>query len=344
MAIPLRVSTSTRRASSMTVHNSIFEPESHTTESRPGTSRFANQNASGPETSYRKSTRWKFKGPWLAGLSDGEFQTYIDKQIKRKRDEFRPFLRKWLQNKKEESERRTAMENGRTYNKTSAKLSDEEFQNGILRIRDHPLLLSDAIWKFLDLPGEIPQNSQYVDVGPPATHPSGGLSYLRTASHTPNHPVFGPLRSPEPIQARVLETSRWKGTNGRAMVGVGGIVAAEDSTATHHEQLAENQWIHFDPDITGGTKMWVHPQEASFDPQGRIHLKVAQASKDTVAVWKSSGKEDSIRDVTPSELRKDRSSMRQGGSGVSNSQEERIMQLLEQRTKGGTPAPYNSSL
>ena len=343
MAIPLRVSTPTRRASSLTVHNSIFEPESHTTESRPDTSRFTNQNASGPETGYRRSTRWKFKGPWLAGLSDGEFQAYVDKQIKRKRNEFRPFLRKWLQNKKEESERHNAMENGRTFDETSAELSDEEFHNGILRIRDHPLLLSDVIWKFLDLPGEVPQNSQYVDVGPPATHPSGGLSYLRTASHTPNHPVFGPLRSPEPIQARVLETGRWKGTSHRVVVGVGGIVAAEDSRATHYEQLVENQWIHYDPNVTGGTKMWVHPQEASFDPQGRINLKVAQATKDMVAVWKSSGNEESINHVTPSELRKDRSSMRQGGTGVVNPQEETIMQLLEQRIKGDTPTLHYSS-
>ena len=354
MAIPLQVASSNKRASQLTVHHSVFESEFHSTETRPviADSGKASESQNTPESEkrYRKTTRWKFRGPWLAGLTDGEFQSYVEKQIRRRRYEFLPFVRKWLSKKNIDAQRRTAQENGTKFDEASAGLSDEEFQNEILRVRDNPLLLGDAIWEFLDLPGESPKNEYYVDLGPPATHPSGGLSYLRTASHTPNHPIFGPLRTSEPLQARVLETTRWKGVKDTAMLGVGGIVAARESSATHKLARFEPQWENFNPDIVGGAKMWVHPQEASFDPEGRIRLKVSQASQDTIAVWKSPVKGGGTTDMIPNELGKERISELDKGSninqevgrGQSNPQEDKIMRLLEQRGKDGVPELLSS--
>src|SRR5204862_1333548 len=40
--------------------------------------------------------RWKFRGPWLAGMTEGEFTQYIKKRIRNRRQEFRGFLKKKL--------------------------------------------------------------------------------------------------------------------------------------------------------------------------------------------------------------------------------------------------------
>ena len=345
MAIPIQVATPLQRATQVLSHHSALEPESSPAESRPISGEPGNglgtQSTSGSERSYRKTMRWKFKGPWLAGQTDGEFQTYLEKQIRKRRPEFLRFLRQSLSSKMVAAQRRDAMNSGELNNEITVEPSDEELQNEIIRIRNDPLLLSKAIWEFLDLPGDSPQDALYQDVGPPATHPSGGLSYLRTASHTPNHPIFGPLATQEPIQARVLETSRWKGITNRTVLGVGGIVASEDSSAVSKDLRSEPQWDHFDPDIEGGAKMWIHPQEASFDHQGRIKLKVGQASQDTISVWKSPVKGGNTTDLISSEFRRNRNSSA-ARPKTPSPQEDKILRLLQERNEDGVPSLLTS--
>jgi len=36
--------------------------------------------------------RWKHKGPWIAGMTDGEFETYIKREIRDMRDDFKRML------------------------------------------------------------------------------------------------------------------------------------------------------------------------------------------------------------------------------------------------------------
>jgi hypothetical protein len=58
----------------------------------------------------KEDTRWKFKGPWLAGLSEGEFHEYIHKNIRGRRQEFRHFLRSACAEDMTRQQRRLAME------------------------------------------------------------------------------------------------------------------------------------------------------------------------------------------------------------------------------------------
>ncbi|KAM3078413.1 hypothetical protein ACMFMG_006293 [Clarireedia jacksonii] len=60
---------------------SVFEDEIDTTES-PADHAFDHADK-----------RWKFNGPWLAGLSEGEFEHYVMNEVGRKKGEFREFLR-----------------------------------------------------------------------------------------------------------------------------------------------------------------------------------------------------------------------------------------------------------
>ena len=200
---------------------------------------------------------------------------------------------------------REARDEGEDFQPGTVGISDSEFESEIIRMRQESTDLWTVIWEFLDLPGLPPQHIDQdlsarrlepssileQDLGPPVTHPSAGLSYLRTASHVPNHPVLGPMSTQQPIRSRILQSQSFAGgyKQGRVVLGVGGVVAADSSVATfkqpRNSKDSEPGWSSFDPDIEGGAKTWIHPEAASIDSQGRIKLNVDRASKDTVAVW-----------------------------------------------------------
>ena len=250
------------------------------------------------------SKRWKFDGPWIAGQSRGEFQDFLEK-VGPKRAAFREYLRTKLAQGKVSQQRRMAREEGRLVSNEPARLSDEELDSEVARLRQatSSLELWSFIWEFLDLPGTAPmdvtkrlgghavdspnpgmEGRQFdPDRGPPSTHPSAGLSYLRTASHIPNHPLLGPVSMPPPIEGRVLQKSGSAGGGGSNQVdqllGVGG-VAAEDTTGQTFRDLSKNP-----PTTFGGQKIWVHPQQASISHRGTIKLRVAPADKASYAIW-----------------------------------------------------------
>ena len=41
----------------------------------------------------KDETRWKFQGPWLAGLTDGEFNEFVRKTIRSRKSEFQVFFK-----------------------------------------------------------------------------------------------------------------------------------------------------------------------------------------------------------------------------------------------------------
>ena len=259
----------------------------------------------------RDMPRWKYEGPWLAGFTEGEFQIYVGREIKRRRSEFRQFLRNWLLERKGMEQRRSAIEKGEaSSNFKVGEVSEEEFDSNIKELRHQKVDLWQVIWQFLDLPksGITPAQGrsaldEYADattqvepeLGPPKTHPSAGLSYLRTGSHVHNHPVLGPMSTQPPIHARILQPgSQSLGVRrGRVVLGVGGVAATDTSYASTTFGDQTPGWSKFEPDMPGGPKAWVHPQATTIDSRGRIKLTVEKAQDNSLAVWegKQAGEE-----------------------------------------------------
>ena len=235
-----------------------------------------------PQKTQRKPSRWKWNGPWLPGMDHIQFERYIEKQIKSQRSEFRDYLwdiiidKKWTALKGRESQ-----DVGFDNEVGRPTLSEEEFQAEVVRMRANGEELWKIVWKFLDLPGPAPGSGVDHSQGPPATHPSAGLSYLRTGPQISNHPILGPVRDGLPIPSRALQDPRdYRGglQDGGPLIGIGGIVA----------EASRNDFQSFGqkPPV-GGEKYYFHPKQATVDSTGRILLNVKKASPDAEAIWEN---------------------------------------------------------
>lgn len=243
----------------------------------------------------KNHTRWKFKGPWLVRKSEGEFQQYVQKNVRRRKFAFRNFLRSELQVKIEEDRKREAMDSGQD-SKQGLGVSEEDLDAYIRELRHDRKTLHRLIERFLDLPNYNESSKQmsgsastkeqvFIEEGPLQTHPAAGLSYLRTASHIHNHPIFGPQQVEPPVQGRILRpqyVARSKPK--RALVGIAGVVA-DDDRGPLVIKVAPRGLAEFDPDIPGGTKEWYHPEHASVDSRGRLNLILKRTDPHTLAIY-----------------------------------------------------------
>lgn len=241
-------------------------------------------------------TRWKFQGPWLAGLEEGEFQDFMKKKVAKRKAEFRTFLRKHLAKAQEATRRRKIQEAGgdleslQTLEGTDMEVSDAALDLYIKRLREDETTMQEMINEFLDIPRDNRINnaslgrSSYNDKGPPVTHPSGGLSYLRTASHLFNHPLHGPQDDKTPVQARVLAPqSELNRPKRRATLGIGGVITDDSRQPfANGDDLFEVE--QFDPDLGGGGKVWVEPKRANLDNLGKIELTTKRAETNAIHV------------------------------------------------------------
>lgn len=217
--------------------------------------------------------RWKYKGPWLAGKTEGEFKHYVEKNVKSRRLDFKRFLRKRLAEERTISRRREATESGQdSQGPDSVAVSDEDVEVYVRRLRKDEDKLNKIVEEYLDLPRDRgTAMTSYDRKGPPTTHPSAGLSYLRTGSHTYNHPLLGPQEELAPVQARVIrpQTTASNKHHDRALIGVGGVVAEDDRLTFTRDSTG---LTGYNPDISGGAKIYVRATRASVNPHGRIEL------------------------------------------------------------------------
>ena len=249
--------------------------------------------------SVNNAQRWKFKGPWIAGKTEGEFDQYLEKNVKRRKLEFRNFVRDRLQKERAFEQRREAQESGEAV-ESQVEVSEQDVDLHFKQLRrGDGIRLQMLIEEFLDLPIAADSHASEgtfavmmdSDKGPPSTHLSAGLSYLRTGSHMTNHPVLGPMEEEPPVQARILRPQRVGVVNhATALLGVGG-VAAEDSTkrTAFRENVRgqrEKPGIQgLDPDIEGGAKIWIRPDRANVDTHGRLKLHVLRAGSQDEAIY-----------------------------------------------------------
>lgn len=254
-----------------------------------------------PGNGKTKSARWKFKGPWLAHKSEGEFQQYVQKDVRRQKFAFREFLLSELRARMVKDQKRIALDSGQDFESRWKPVSARDLNAFIRQLRQDRESLHHLIEKFLDLPnyhvlsGEISKadlkstaktkEHVFMEAGPPETHPAAGLSYLRTASHVHNHPVLGPQEEEPPVQGRVLTPRLPRKGHTRAFVGIAGVVT-EDDRPILHKKTVPYGIANFDPAIPGGTKEFYHPEHASIDSRGRVTLLVKHAESDALTVYK----------------------------------------------------------
>lgn len=275
--------------------------------------------------------RWKFSGPWLAGLTEGEFNTYVLKEVRRRKDDFRKFLRTACAIETTQAQHHLATDQGEDIPPAvhASDITNDQLTEYIKGLRKDRTKLNKHIRSFLDLPpspsinvsedfisGTMPSifsdmprevqstsDSPYADSGPPKTHPSAGLGYSRTNSYLFNHPLYGPQKNKPPVQARVIMPKGAATGNFAPILGVGGIAvnvpAGEASfdvrpgaKGAHNRAPPMSGLFNVDPDAVGGSKAWVHPKHARIDPKGRIVLNVVTADPEAVAV-----KEGKVRDI-----------------------------------------------
>ncbi|TAQ83366.1 hypothetical protein B7494_g8303 [Chlorociboria aeruginascens] len=209
-------------------------------------------------TLERDDVRWKFSGPWLAGQTEGDFNTYVQKEVRRRKPEFQKFLRKACAEAFTLDAIRTARDRGVEVGPPikAADITEQQFNTYIKSLREDKLEngeLYKQIRKFLDLPPP-PRNkaehdvnmalgtsgratkmeiksddykvsdSPYAQNGPPKTHPSAGLAYSRSSSYLFNHPTYGPQKTHPPVHARIVLPKGAAVGNFNAALGVGGFV------------------------------------------------------------------------------------------------------------------------
>lgn len=250
-------------------------------------------------------SKWKYDGPWVAGMGDGKFRSYVERTVRYRKDEFRAHLKKYLFGQAFQDALRIARENGvleeELPTKETFKLSDEEFVRRLKALREDTTLASvlpRLIVSFFDLPPSFAENlsrssaAQMLeangmggprDKGPPTTHMSAGLSYLRSSAFLHNHPILGPRDTREPVEARLLtgkQTTQKVQTNVKA--GVGGVIAQLD--LVNNAKRFNDQFTYIKYEEQDGPKVWVSPERAFIDSNGRIRLSVKTVIPEDVQI------------------------------------------------------------
>lgn len=260
--------------------------------------------------------RWKFQGPWLARMNDGDFAKYLDKKVRPKRRQFRALLRQKLAEDMTERRATSAKERGVAVPpKVEAKdITDAQFTDFLRSLRNDRATLYALVSKFLDLaplgrPVGIVQSLQsmatyrniasenpFAKSGPPKSHPSAGISYLRTDAYLENHPVYGPQARKSPILGRVLYP---RSGGASAKFGVGGFVANSPPgdnafNARMHGRGRTSKpavlagIMQLDVDTVGGAKAYVEVSNATVDPSGKVMLQLKESSPEAQVVAKES--------------------------------------------------------
>lgn len=252
--------------------------------------------------------RFRQSGPWLAGQTEAEFQTYLQK-VRRNKPELVEKLRGLIAAKRT-AERRKAAQDTEGLQEVAPEpvtLSEEEFQAELKTLRADSASLGPIVFELLDLPSPpaVPSermskkyfqspptqlaSPEYAVSGPPRTHPSAGLSYTRSHASLYNHPQYGPQTHSRPVQARILRPKhRFRGKGSNASAGIGGFVAEDMNGWTFSDGLAPGM-SYFDASIPGGGKYWATPVRASVDSNGRVGLASFQASPTTKAPYAIEG-------------------------------------------------------
>lgn len=305
-------------------HRSVFEEDSDYIDPRnlkPG----------------EEAKRWKFKGPWITGQTEFEFTEYLKKDVRGRKDGFHQYLREEYvrQYNVEVNKSARDSEDGPVHI-TLADVTEDQLNAYVRQLRslENRSTLFRLVRQFLDLAPaakadeyakglqkntdeysktlapastaskdsetaekDMGGQNPYAVSGPPKTHPSAGLSYLRDLCYIENHPIHGPQQDRRPVPARVILPQ--EGLGGKdPKLGVAGVVIDTPIHATgfNHSNLgtkranfASDEFFipglkSIEPNKVGGSKVWLKIDHANITPQGRINLSTSKASEMSVRV------------------------------------------------------------
>ena len=236
-----------------------------------------------------QAKRWRYAGPWLAGMTGLQFEYYLEHIVRhRMRGEFRDRILARMKADKESKLRREALESGEGVGGQLApvEFTEQQISDYIRALRSKPEAFGPIITELLDLADgpnqpkdrigmekwEYGRNTRsarvYDDQGPPKTHPSAGLSYLKLgpSQYARNDAVLGPQNLPVPVPGRILKVSR--GPTAKGEIGIAGIVA---DRIDHLYGTGRRPFEPFEPK-KGGHKRAVRPSNASITSNGTISL------------------------------------------------------------------------
>lgn len=245
--------------------------------------------------------RWKYGGPWLANLTQGEFQKYIKNVVRPRKSEFRQFLREELAPRLTQDARARAAKKGgdeaaKVEEVRPGDITEDQLTDYLRELRQDRHSLFETVGRFLDLapietaspleqigdiaPGQtrtLDRENPYALHGPPITHPSAGLSYLRTSAYLDNHFAYGPQKHHAPVKGRVFVSSSDANNNtlGRSgTLGIGGFIVGNKSV---DQNIRTSGTRTYDPSAYGGQKVWAQVYSAQVNSQGRVLLHAEEA-------------------------------------------------------------------
>ncbi|KAI1276719.1 mitochondrial ribosomal protein MRP51 [Xylaria sp. FL0933] len=286
MAISVPAARSNDRGALARHPKSVFEEDGDVTAIEPG------------QAQTIESKRWNFKGPWLAGMTDGEFNKWLEKKVRTRRAEFRAYLKEVYAEELTTEQKSQAIRNELPEPPAvkADDITDAQFIDYLRDIRQDRLVLFRHVSRFLDLaplatesqylsvmkinrPQEFDRENPYSTNGPPMTHPSAGLSYLRTPSYMDNHPIYGPQKTHPVVKGRVLKPVHPPTGVHDPVIGIAGFVADRPTDQMKLGRSATNvraaKLSQLDLELRGGSKLYYKLDSATVDSGGRVRINIS---------------------------------------------------------------------
>jgi hypothetical protein len=276
--------------------------------------------------------RWRYTGPYLAGLNGLEFDEFLSTITTAKREAFREVVKKDLRASIVQARRQRALEEGQygiegeqqvsfegeqpmerelqasaderqtiegehqsleegftfqmPVEPEVPKVTDEEVTEHMRYLRSEPGKFGPLIAEFFDLADGVKQNNSnisnpfsygrdtaasvlYTEFGPPRTHPSAGLSYLKTDTTATNDVEKGPRSSKPELVARLVKSTNIPNQGYRPTVGVAGFIV---SGLSHSQISTTSDQFKFEAQ-DGGKKLIVEPTGATVSSNGSLGLQ-----------------------------------------------------------------------
>lgn len=238
---------------------------------------------------HKAPQRWRYAGPWLAGMTNMDFEEFLSKMDGKTIEAFREHLKKGIlaRRRADHQDRvRAAVDEAQEPPAApSTEVSSEEVNDNVRRLRENTPAFATEIARFFDLPDAISNvrddwmrlagqetaaSSEHQKAGPPRTHPSAGFSYLRSIRYANMSSKYGPQEPNSYVPARHLKKLPYAVNNsdggGQAnQWGVGGFVVNLGQTGRRNDV----SWK-----ITnGGPKMTARLKEAFVASDGSIQLR-----------------------------------------------------------------------
>jgi hypothetical protein len=171
---------------------------------------------------------------------------------------------------------------------TEQSITDQEVAEYMRRLRNNPTRFGPILAEMLDLPEGPSKPSRdtrdpweygritlatdaWTMRGPPKTHPSAGLSYLKSSAFANNHPTQGPQKYAAPVVARAVKTKNRAVGGNDVNYGLAGFIVPNpggDSMKSSDSFVPQK----------GGQKIPLRPSEAYVSEDGLLKMRTNRVS------------------------------------------------------------------